>query len=293
MQNQFNFLLREAFRGLRADRFLSLTSVITIGVCSAVTAILLLALSLVFSLDRLGVGSDAPLRAFTRPEFEDGASIAGLRLKLEKMGDFDSVVFVSKDDALQEFRRDFGDEMLQYLDANPLPYSFKLYPSEKPLSAVRVKALAASIGDFPEVEEISSDVSYLQWLDRWRLPVQVGSLLLLGFMGGALALIVHNAIKISLYARRALVENMKYCGASELFILTPFVLEGLLLGLCGSLAGVAVLFGLRQLGRFLFSTLPGQVSFARLSAELVGGIALIALFSSWRTVRAFFRGRAA
>jgi cell division transport system permease protein len=207
------------------------------------------------------------------------------------MGEFDSVVFVSKDDALQEFRRDFGDEMLQYLEVNPLPYSFKLYPSEKPLTAVRVKALAATITDFEEVEEISSDVSYLQWLDRWRLPVQVGAFLLLGFMAGALALIVHNAIKISLYARRALVENMKYCGASETFILIPFVFEGVLLGLCGSLAGVAVLLGLRQLGRFLFSTLPPQISFTRLSFELVGGVIVIALFSSWRTVHAFFRGK--
>jgi len=293
MQSQFKFLLREAFRGLRADRFLSLTSVITVGVCSAVTSVLLLALALVFSLNQLGLGSDAPLRVFTRPEFEDSASIAHLRFKLEQMNAFDSVVFVSKDEALQEFRRDFGGEMLQYLEVNPLPYSFKLYPSEKPLSAARVKALASTIGDFEEVEEISSDVSYLEWLDHWRLPVQVGSLLLLGFMGGALALVVHNSIKISLYARRALVDNMKYCGASEAFILTPFVLEGLLLGLFGSLPGVAALLGLRQLGRFLFSTLPGQISFTKLSAELVCGVLVIALFSSWRTVRAFFREQAA
>ena len=290
MANQFSFLWREAFRGLRADRFLSLTSVITIGVCSAVMSFLLLGLTLVFSLNKMGLGTEPPLRAFTRPEFEDNAGLASLRHKLEKLEAFDSVVFISKDDALGEFRHDFGDEMLQYLEVNPLPHSFALYPSEKPLSAARVTQLKSVISGFAEVEEVSSEASYLQWLDRWRLPVQVGSLLLLGFMGGALALVVHNAIKVSLYARRALVENMKYCGASESFILMPFVLEGVLLGLGGSLLGTIALAGLLQLGRFLFPALSTQISFFTLAVILVGGGAIIALLSSGRTVRAFFRG---
>lgn len=290
MQNQFGFLCREAFRGLRADRFLSFTSIVTIGVCSSVMSFLLLGLTFVFSLNQLGTGSEPPLRAFTRPAFEDSANLAGLRSKLEKMGNFDSVVFISKDDALGEFRNSFGDEMLQYLETNPLPHSFALYPSEKPLSAARVNQLKSVIRDFPEVEEVSGDTSYLQWLDRWRLPLQVAALLLLAFMGGALALVVHNAIKVSLYARRALVENMKYCGASEVFILTPFVLEGLLLGLSGSLMGAASLWALVKLNRFLFPSFPAHVSFFKLAAELVGGGMVIALVSSWRTVRAFFRG---
>jgi cell division transport system permease protein len=289
MRHQSGFLLREAFRGLRADRFLSLTSVITIGVCSAIMAFLLLGLVLAFSLGGNRSGSDAPLRAFTRSGFEDSGGMARLRLKLEKLGAFDSVVFVSKDDALQEFRRDFGDEMLQYLEVNPLPHSFKLYPSERPLTAARIRELRAAINGFEEVEEASGETVYLQWLDRWRLPMQAAAVLLLGFMGGALALVVHNAIKVSLYARRALVENMKYCGASEMFILTPFVLEGMLLGLGGSLLGIAVLLFLRQLGRFLFPSLINPVSFAGLSAALVAGAVAISFLSGWSTVRAFFR----
>ena len=291
MRNQFGFLLREAFRGLRADRFLSVTSIVTIGVCSAVMAFLLLGLVLVFSLNHLGEGGDAPLRGFTKPEYEDAANVENLRIKLEKLSVFDSVVFIGKDDALQEFRRDFGDEMLQYLEANPLPHSFKLYPSEKPLSAAKVRELQTTVSGFPEVEEVSSDIAYLQWLDRWRLPAQAGGLLLLGFVGGALALVVHNAIKISLYARRTLVENLKYCGASEGFILLPFAIEGMLLGLGGSLFGAVALWLLRQAGLAVVPSMTEQISFAGLACFLVGGGVLIALISSWRTVHAFFRGR--
>ena len=290
MPNQFSFLLREAWRGLRADRFLSFTSIITIGVCSTVMAFLLFGLSLVFSLNNLDTGSDAPLRAFTQPESEDSTGLASLRLKLEKLDSFDSIVFVSKDDALMEFREDFGNEMLQYLETNPLPYSFKLYPSEKPLSAGRVRALQAQVSQFAEVEEVSSNISSLEWLDRWRLPLQAGSILLLGFMAGALALVVHNAVKLSLYARRALVENMKYCGASESFIVMPFLFEGILLGLCGSLFGLGTLLFLTKLIRYLFPSIPSHTSPLILSLYLIGGAVAVSFFSSWSTVRAFFHG---
>jgi len=293
MRNQFSFLLGEAFRGLRADRFLAFTSIVTIGVCSTILSFLLVALALVFSLDTLGNLSDAPLRAFTKSQYEDSASIASLKLKLEKLDSFDSIVFVSKDDALMEFRHDFGDEMVQYLETNPLPYSFKLYPSEKPLTAGRVRTLQSTISEFGEVEEVTSNIAVLEWLERWKLPVQTGSMLLLAFMAGALALVVHNAVKLSLYARRALVENMKYCGASESFILAPFVLEGMLLGLFGSLFGVATLWVLTRLIDTLFPSLPAHASFFHLSLYLVGGAILLALFSSWNTVRTFFRGNPA
>jgi cell division transport system permease protein len=153
-----------------------------------------------------------------------------------------------------------------------------------------VRGLRERLRLFSEVEEVSSNALHLQWLDRWRLPLQAGALLLLGFVGGALALIVHNAVKLNLYARRTLVENMKYCGASEAFILTPFVLEGVLLGLGGSLIGVAALGFLIQLGGILLPSLPSHAHFVQLSMALMGGTACIALLSSMRTVRAFLRG---
>ncbi len=292
MRRQLGFLLLEAFRGLRANRFLSVTSIITIGICSAVLAVLLCGLSLVWSLDAARGGAAVSLRVFTKPDAEDSAGLAHLQAELLRFGGFDSVVFVSKDQALLEFRREFGDEMLQYLDANPLPPSYLLYPSEKPLSAARVRELRQRILLFPEVEEVSGNAEHLQWLDRWRLPLQAGSFLLLAFVGGALALIVHNAVKLNLYARRALVENMKYCGASEAFILTPFVLEGVLLGLGGSLLGVVCLIGLLHAGRLLAPDLLQSTHTARLSAALMGAAAGIALLSSMRTVRAFLRGNA-
>jgi cell division protein FtsX len=121
--------------------------------------------------------------------------------------------------------------------------------------------------------------------------LQTASWALLGILLGALALVVHNAIKLSLYARRELVANMKYVGASGFFILAPFALEAILLGLLGGSLGALALYGQIKLGEMLIPTLSEWIPVARLCLYLVGGTTLIALISSVSTVNAFLRGK--
>ena len=291
MRNQWKFLVREAFRNLAADRFLSVTSVMTLGICGAVLSFLLLGLSLMHAVDAKVSRQAAPMQAFILPTFERDADLRALEKKIDAMNAFDSVVFVSKADALQDFRAEFGEEMTRYLEVNPLPHAYNLYPSGAPLSAPRLKELREQLLGFKEVDEVTASFTQLEWLDRWRVPLQTGSLFLLAFVAGALALIVHNTIKLSLYARRTLVDNMKYCGASSFFILAPFALEALLLSLAGGLIGALALVGLVRLGALVVPTLPSFVPELRLSFYLVAGTALIALLSSTRTVFAFLRGK--
>jgi len=291
MRNQWKFLVREAFRNLGSDRFLSITSVMTLGICGSVLSFLLLGLSLMSAMDAKYSRQAAPLRVFILPTFERPADLRNFEAKIHDLGAFDSVVFISKTEALEEFRRDFGDEMTRYLDVNPLPHSYRLYPSGSPLTVARLTSLRDQLLKFKEVEEVSGNFTQLNWLDRWRAPLQTGSLLLLCFVAAALALIVHNAIKLSLYARRALVENMKYCGASGFFILAPFALEAVLLGFGGGVLGTIALLVQIQLGKFLVPSLPSLIPEVRLGFYLIGGTILIALLSSMQTVYAFLRGK--
>lgn len=292
MKNQLGYLFTEAFRGFRSDKFLTVTSVITIGICTSVFAGLLLAFFLVRSLGGAS-GEEGVVRVFPAPHAEDPASLDALEARLRSLPGLDSVVFVSKDDALVEFRRDFGEEMIRSLDWNPLPHSFLLHPGPGYRSAAQNRILVEQLKRMEDVEEASSNSLYLAWVDRWRLPVQAGSLLLMLLVGGALSLIIHNAVKLNLYSRRVLVENMKYCGAGQTFILAPFLLEGLILGICGSLIGVATLAFLMGLARLVSPTLPAQVEFWTAASALLGATALIAGVASARTVRQFLRGGAA
>jgi cell division transport system permease protein len=291
MKNQLGYLILEAFRGFRSDKFLSVTSVITIGICTSVFAGLLLAFVLVWSLGG-GAASDSVIRVFPGPKFEDQASLDRLEAKLHRLRGVDSIIFVGKDDALAEFKRDFGDEMIRSLDWNPLPHSFLVYPSHGYRSSSQNKLLLDRIRQSEEVEEASANSLYLAWLDKWKVPVAGGASLLMLLVAGALSLIIHNAVKLNLYSRRILVENMKYCGAGHLFILAPFLLEGVLLGVLGSFIGVLSLAFLLGLSRFVSASIPEHVPFWACAVTLMGATAGIAMIASARTVRSFLRGHA-
>ncbi len=295
MRNQWKFLVQEGFRNLGADRTLSVSSVITLGVCGVVLSFLLIALSLMKAVDERYTRSAGPLRLFVLPSHERPAQLRDLEESLKALDAFDSMVFVDKAEALQEFRRDFGEEMTRSLDVNPLPHSYRLYPKVDetgvPLSGKALKELRDDLMRLPQVEEVAGNFAQLAWLDRWRAPLQTGSVILLAVLVAALALVVHNAIKLSLYARRNLVENMKYCGASGFFIMAPFALEALLLGFLGGGLAALALLGQVRLGALLIPTLPDWIPVARLCLYLVGGTMGIALLSSVSTVRAFLRGK--
>lgn len=295
MRNQWKFLVREGFRNLGADRTLSVSSVVTLGICGAVLSFLLLGLSLLKAVDERYTRSAGPLRVFVLASHERPVHLRELEESLEALDAFDSVVFVDKAEALREFRATFGEEMTRSLEVNPLPHSYRVYPKPDttgaPLSGARLKSLREELLRLPQVEEVAGNFAQLSWLDRWRAPLQTGSLALVAVLAAALALVVHNAIKLSLYARRALVDNMKYCGASGFFILAPFALEALLLGLLGGAVGAIALLGQVRLGALLIPSLPSWIPVGRLCLYLVGGTMLIALLSSVSTVRAFLRGK--
>src|SRR5690606_20368678 len=107
MRNQWKFLIQEGFRNLGADRTLSVSSVITLGVCGVVLSFLLTGLSLMKAVDERYMRSAGPLRVFVAPGHEKPAQLRELEGNLNALGALDSVVCVDKAQALQEFRRAF------------------------------------------------------------------------------------------------------------------------------------------------------------------------------------------
>src|SRR5690606_41552765 len=98
------------------------------------------------------------------------SSLRALENRLEETGAFDSIAFVDKDEALREFRRDYGEEMTRALEVNPLPHSYRAYPKDAPLSGARLAAIREELLAMPGVEEVSGNFTQLAWLDRWRGP---------------------------------------------------------------------------------------------------------------------------
>jgi cell division transport system permease protein len=120
----------------------------------------------------------------------------------------------------------------------------------------------------PEIHTMEETITVLQW-------VFVAVALVLLLSAGVLIL---NTIRMAIFARRREVSVMKLVGATNWFIRLPFMSEGLIQGLIGSVVAASVVFGLHELLNGLANPNdPGSVlSQMRLSGwELFGTDAVV------------------
>lgn len=155
-----------------------------------------------------------------------------------------SVQYVSKDEARQEFARDFPDlaSAAQSLDRSPFPASFavRLNPSAQATSGA-VENLATALSGAGGVADVRYDRT---WLARLTSTIQVirgVGLVIVLLMAIASALTVANVVRLAALSRRAEIDIMQLVGAPLPYIRGPFIAEGLIQGGMGALFAVVLL----------------------------------------------------
>jgi cell division transport system permease protein len=223
-----------------------------------------------------------------------------LRKRLDKELAVREVTYVSKSQALADFRKQLRDQesLLEGLKDNPLPASFQLRIHKKYQTADALRQLAASLKRVEGVE----DVLYGQeWIERLTGIIQVMKILGIvigGVLGVTSLFIVANTIRLAVYARAEEIEIMRLVGATRAYIQLPLILEGTLQGGAGAALALGILYALYratlwQLGTSaptIFSEPEmGQFLEAGYQMIMVGVGALLGGVGSLVAVRRFLR----
>ena len=237
MRFNLGFFLREALKNIRLNLLMSITAITTTFVCILVLGVGLLVSSYVGSI--IGsVREDVSVEAFFPPNASQ-KEIDKVRSAVEGYPEVSSVNYVSKEEAFASFKKTFADkpELYEGIDPSVLPASLQLQlkdPAAADEVAQRLKKEQGFTDEnlsYPQqtIERLNKVTSYMLWfLYGATFLFLISSVLL-----------ISNAIRLSIFARRKEIEVMKLVGASDSFVRTPFVFEGLVQGLIG--AGLAAL----------------------------------------------------
>jgi cell division transport system permease protein len=172
-----------------------------------------------------------------------GERLAYLRTEIEKIPEVASVTFVSKEEALEEFRRSLGtEEFLEAMDANPLPASFDVALKGGQRGADVLQGVASRIESLRGVEEVSFGGQWVVRLDKLLGTLAILNVIVGGIVGLAVAFIVANTVRLTVLARRESIEIMKVVGARVGFIKIPFVLEGMFHTLLSAALALGLLY---------------------------------------------------
>ncbi len=217
---------------------------------------------------------------------EDGLSdeqTAELRKNIESNEVVRQVVYVSKEQAAEDFIAETGNDFTSFIDFNPLPNSFEVGLNARSSEKELVRQFDREVSAMQGVSEVVYQQSVVEQIGT---NLNKFNLVLLLF-GAALLVIslilLNNTIRMTIIAKRQIINTMKLVGATEGFIMRPFlgsaVLHGIYAGLIATLMFVAMIAGLNE-GLPGISLLTGNVLLVSIAgAMIVGGMLISLLFT--------------
>ena len=229
--------------------------------------------------------------AFLVPD-TDAATVRKLQQKWSSQPEVRSVVFVSRDQAAAEFQKDLGEEFVDFLGLNPLSDALDLKLHAEYLSPDQLDALEKRLRKEAAVEDLVYDRDLMGAVHQ---NVEKITLFLLGIAAALLLIsvtLIHNSIRLSIYAKRFVIRTMQLVGATPGFIKRPFLWQGLQLGALGGAVASLLLAGLYQgLSAWAPETTPflTWATWAMVSAGLLLLGLIIALSSTFLAVHKYLR----
>ncbi|MGL4454960.1 MAG: permease-like cell division protein FtsX [Plesiomonas sp.] len=146
------------------------------------------------------------------------------------------LTYLSRSDSLNEFRQWSGfSDALDMLNDNPLPAVIIVRPQGEFSHGTALAGLRDVLAAEKGVSEAKLDNTWLDRLTALTELVAQAALILATLMLCAVFLIIGNSVRLNIFNRRDSIEVMKLIGATDGFILRPFLYGGALLGLSGGL----------------------------------------------------------
>ncbi|MCH7951886.1 ABC transporter permease [Patescibacteria group bacterium] len=185
-------------------------------------------------------GSEKILRYFeTRPQvtvfFQDEATDDQIDILREKLTGHEGVsqtTFISKEEALEIYKEQNKDEplLLEMVTADILPASLEISATD----VSYLSQIAKIASDEEGVEEVVFQEDVINALTSWTRAIRIAGVALLSFLAATAMLIILIIIGLKISARKVEIEILRLLGATNWFIIGPFIMEGVIYGVLGA-----------------------------------------------------------
>ncbi|TLM77114.1 MAG: ABC transporter permease [Actinobacteria bacterium] len=304
MSINVGYFVRESVQNFRRNWVMSLGAVITIYL-----SLLLVGITGATGVIVNNIVESVEQKVTVQVFIKDGAAsadVTGLQNTLASDALVKSIEYVSKDEALKRFKEQTmkeSPEIVEQLEDNPLPASLDIELKDprtvqQIVDKIKANPTFLKICDRPDDPEQSlrygeKTVERLFALTNTVRVVMAAFIIMLAIVS---LIFINNTIRLAIYARRKEIGIMRLVGASNWFIRTPFLLEGVFQALIGAALAIATLGVVRgallpKFGatlKFLPVSIDAAAS-AQISLALVGSGMLIGLLGSALALRRYLK----
>ncbi len=266
------YLIGQGFVGVFRNSIMSTASILVLICCMLIVGTFgLVIITIDDNLDKIN-GLNVIVAYID--ESANDADIARTKDEILALDPTLKIEFIDKETGLQKLLEDMGDDinLRMYINGerlNPLPDTFEITFE----SAVGAEALNNNINNLEFITKTTHKIGLVERFNTAR----VGLIAIAGILMAVLLIValfvIMNTIRLGVFSRRDEIAIMRYVGATNRFVITPFIIEGILIGLISSV----VAFGIQY---YLYSSVItdivvsygiGSVSPFKDSVFLVGG----------------------
>ena len=231
------YFLSEAFHNLIRNRLMTIASILTVASCLLIVSVFY---SLAVNIDLFlhNLERDIGITVFVYDDV-DAEGLAVLDERIREIEHVVSVLYISRVQAFEEVLETFEDPLImEGMPPDFLPRSFNIelynlrYHDDivaelEAISHLGIERMRLNHNVARMMLTISNVVTWVSWA-------------LILILAGVSIIIITNTIRITVNARQAEINIMKYVGATDWFIRWPFLIEGILIGVIGALIPVLI-----------------------------------------------------
>ena len=162
-----------------------------------------------------------------------------------RMADYvKDVRYVSKEDALQTLKDDLGEDFVEFVGENPWSDTIEIFMKSQYANSAYIDSVGVALQENPMIRSIEY---HRLMLDEINANIRTIGLWLVAFAGLFLVVsivLINNAVRLAIYAKRFTIKTMQLVGATRSFISGPFVRRMMWNGLLSAVIALAFMSGL-------------------------------------------------
>ncbi len=207
-------------------------------------------------------------------------NIEDLRESLLKEKFTRAIVYISKNEAAKSHSKDLGEDFVQFLGTNPLKNGIDIYLKAEFVTPEKMAEIEKRFQKNAFVLDVSYDKPLILFLTKNIQKISFWLLVVSAFFALISILLINSALRLSVYSKRFNIKTMQMVGATKSFIRKPFLLQGIKLGMIGSIIS---LIGLGTVIYYTDKYIPSLqlLNDYMLLSYLFGGVLVVAFLITW------------
>lgn len=238
------YFLGTSFRSIWLEKWINLLTILSISIGLSILCSFLL---ITFNIDSFMQrwSSSFGLVVYLNEEIND-EKIQELQAYFQQDSKISNIKYVSNTEALDEVKASLGANavILDDFNDNPLPSTFELQLGNGLIDPKLVRQKADAIKQLPGVNDVQYGEQWLASLNTISDTLKIVALFFASAIFISTVFTTYNTIKIFFYRRKEELKTLKLLGATNAFARTPFLIEGLFIGIIGGTISSVLVFAL-------------------------------------------------